>query len=596
MTALLPRGALPERAPAVVSAVAGKINLMPVYLGLPILGATVLLDLWMTGFGLRHTTAASKRIRDLATAPGSRGPFRDLVLLYERLSAFVYYTGAADPGTAPPTQSGEAPRPAAPMAHSCEVLVIGSGPGGSVTAATLARAGYDVLLVEEGPDTRRISTPPYSSREMDEKYRNGGLTPCLGKARLTYAEARCLGGGSEVNSGMFHRLPESVFAEWRTSNALPDLTAAALEPYYADVIARLSIGPVHGGEGLASLKLGEGADKLGWASEEVPRWINSRRDADGRWHSTRVGMSVSFVADAIAAGCRVLTNIAVEKISMAGNGDGVASARSVNGYVPGENISIRFKWVFICAGAIGTPALLRRSGIKRNVGNSLQLHPMLRTVARFDEDVNENEFGVPVRQVVEFKPDLTLGCSMSSLPHLALWMAGRPADFEIRQEMNRMAVFYALIRSSARGRIRNLPFFAEPLVSWTLAPEDYRALGDGLSKLCKLLLVAGAKEIFLPMGDPAPITSMEGLGERLTRLAELQPEVTAIHLFGSCPLGGDQDRFPLDPYGKVCGFDNLFVNDASMLPGTTGVNPQATIMAVALRNIAAFLESTRPGG
>lgn len=595
MTALLPLGALPELAPVVISAVAGKINLMPVYLGLPILGATVLVDLWVSGFGLRRTDDAARRIRDLAMAPGSRGPFRDLILLYERLSAFVYYTVAAEPGAGTSTRSDGAPRATTSTAQSCEVLVIGSGPGGSVTAATLARAGYDVLLVEEGPDTRRISTPPYSSREMDEKYRNGGLTPCLGKARLTYAEARCLGGGSEVNSGMFHRLPESVFAEWRNSNALPDLTAGALEPHYADVIARLSIGPVQGAEGSASLKLKEGADRLGWASEEVTRWISSRRDADGRWRSSRVGMSVSFVADAIADGCRVLTNIAVEKISVTGNGFGVASARSMNGYVPGEDISIRFKWAFVCAGAIGTPALLRRSGITRNVGDSLQLHPMLRTVARFDEDVNENEFGVPVRQVVEFKPGLTLGCSMSSLPHLALWMAGRPADFDIRQEMNRMAVFYALIRSSARGRIRNLPFAAEPLVSWTLAPEDYRALGDGLSKLCKLLLVAGAKEIFLPMGDPAPITSMEGLGERLTRLAESRPEVTAIHLFGSCPLGGDSDRFPLDPYGKVCGTDNLFVNDASMLPGTTGVNPQATIMAVALRNIDAFLTSTRPG-
>jgi hypothetical protein len=174
-------------------------------------------------------------------------------------------------------------------------------------------------------------------------------------------------------------------------------------------------------------------------------------------------------------------------------------------------------------------------------------------------------------------------------------MAGRPADFDIRAELKRMAVFYALTRSSTVGRIRNIRPFTEPLVSWTLSQEDYRLLGDGLAKLCHLLFVAGAKKVFLPMRDPAPVSEMKEVEQALARFASLQPEVTAIHLFASCPLGDDADRFPLDPYGKVHGTDNLFVNDASMLPGTTGVNPQGTIMALALRNVASFLASARAG-
>mgnify|MGYP006392068867 CR=1 FL=1 len=34
--------------------------------------------------------------------------------------------------------------------HDCDVLIIGSGAGGATTAATLAEAGHDVLIVEEG--------------------------------------------------------------------------------------------------------------------------------------------------------------------------------------------------------------------------------------------------------------------------------------------------------------------------------------------------------------------------------------------------------------------------------------------------------------
>ena len=33
-----------------------------------------------------------------------------------------------------------------------EVLVVGSGAGGATTAAVLAAAGVDVLIVEEGPE------------------------------------------------------------------------------------------------------------------------------------------------------------------------------------------------------------------------------------------------------------------------------------------------------------------------------------------------------------------------------------------------------------------------------------------------------------
>jgi choline dehydrogenase-like flavoprotein len=70
-----------------------------------------------------------------------------------------------------------------------------------------------------------------------------------------------------------------------------------------------------------------------------------------------------------------------------------------------------------------------------------------------------------------------------------------------------------------------------------------------------------------------------------------KPEISAIHMFGSCPLGNDAARFPLDPHGQVAGTGNLFVNDTSMLPTSIGVNPQATVMAMAMRNIEHFMQN-----
>ncbi len=65
-----------------------------------------------------------------------------------------------------------------PVADSlrAEIAVIGSGPGGAVTAALLADAGRDVLLIEEGPNLSLNSAAHFSREEIVQKYRNGGIT------------------------------------------------------------------------------------------------------------------------------------------------------------------------------------------------------------------------------------------------------------------------------------------------------------------------------------------------------------------------------------------------------------------------------------
>ena len=50
-----------------------------------------------------------------------------------------------------------------------EVAIIGSGPGGSVVAATLANAGKSVLLIEEGANLPQDSCQPFSFQEMKQK-------------------------------------------------------------------------------------------------------------------------------------------------------------------------------------------------------------------------------------------------------------------------------------------------------------------------------------------------------------------------------------------------------------------------------------------
>src|SRR4029453_8363481 len=86
-----------------------------------------------------------------------------------------------------------------------DVLVVGSGAGGAITAAALARAGRTVTVVEEGPWVPADAMEPFSLEEMVAKYRHHGLAAALGNPAIAYAEGRCVGGSTEINSGLYHR-------------------------------------------------------------------------------------------------------------------------------------------------------------------------------------------------------------------------------------------------------------------------------------------------------------------------------------------------------------------------------------------------------
>jgi choline dehydrogenase-like flavoprotein len=56
----------------------------------------------------------------------------------------------------------------------------------------------------------------------------------------------------------------------------------------------------------------------------------------------------------------------------------------------------------------------------------------------------------------------------------------------------------------------------------------------------------------------------------------------ASHPMGTCRMGGDPATSVVDPNGKVWGWANLRVADASTFPTSLGVNPQVTTMAIGL--------------
>ncbi|WP_416826506.1 FAD-dependent oxidoreductase [Ectobacillus polymachus] len=468
-----------------------------------------------------------------------------------------------------------------------EIVVIGSGPGGALTACYLAESGRDVLLIEEGALQPLESTKSFSTEEMVEKYRNGGLTPMFGSPKIVYVEGRVVGGGSEVNSGLYHRTPDYMLEEWKKNFDVDALSLKDMLPHFKACEQALSVSYQPYEPSKPSLKLKKGADKLGWEAIEVPRCFtySQRRDQYGRFISHKQSMSKTYIPKAIEHGCKLLPETWIKSIKQNG-----AKWVLYGKHQSQREIKIETEHVFICCGAVQTAALLRRSGIKQNIGNSLQVHPTLKVIAQFDEKVNDLELGVPVFQVKNFAPRLSFGCSVSSPSYLATGMIDHP-DYlnEIVHNWENMAVYYAMITGHGKGTIRTIPGFRDPVVRYHLTEEDLKDLSDGLYKVSSLLFEGGASAVHPSIVGMNRFSNLSQLKKIPEILPKSKTNLMTIHLFSSCPMGERKEICATDSFGKVHGFSNLYISDASLLCTAPGVNPQGSIMAISRRNVLKFL-------
>ncbi|MET0365250.1 MAG: GMC family oxidoreductase [Sphingobium sp.] len=459
---------------------------------------------------------------------------------------------------------------------SADVAVIGSGPGGAITAALCAEAGYSTLLVEEGPNLPLDSSAHFSGEEILQKYRGAGVTMALGAPTLSYVEGRCVGGGSEVNRGLYHRTPAYVLEQWSSRYGIEDLTPDSLRPHFEACEATATIAHLPGEPPDLSRRLGVGAEARGWSAISAPRLYDY---AAGRKQS----MSATFIPRFGRAGGRLIADTRARRIHRsAGKWEVEALHTLSNG--ERRTMTILSDALFISCGAVQTPALLRRSGHRHNIGNTLRFHPMLKVVALFDEPVNRPGDPDPVHQIKMFEPRYGMGCSISSPPLLAMALAAHPAmRSRIADQWENMGLYYVQ-NGGGHGRVRNLPGVADPLVFIRHQEDELAALYEGLQRLVEALFSAGAKAVQPCLPGFGLLTSEKDLAALPAKLPRASAAMSSVHVFASCPMGENRRLSATDSWGRIHDADGLRIADASLMGGPTIANPQGSVMAIAHRN------------
>jgi len=479
--------------------------------------------------------------------------------------------------------------------HRAQVLVVGSGAGGSTTASVLAEAGFDVLVLEEGSRHPASTYGGTATDGMRKVYRNRGMLPILGTVPIGYVEGCCLGGSTEVNCGFWHRVPPEVALRWKARYDLEGCEPEQLEEHFAWAETQTHVSTWSAPLPPSTQVFARGIEGMGWRYQQVPRTVRGCRGdntcASGCRCGAKQSMARTLIPTAESSGARFLTGCRAAMLLRKGRRITGVLAELTHDDGSSSLTRIEADHVFVCAGPTQTPALLRRSGIKYHVGDTLRIHPMLKVGARFPEAIDAHKSVLPLLQVKEFWPELSIGGAFFSAGHLAMLLSENwTRTSHVMSDLRRFGTWYVAVKGNGRGSVRP-SFFGEgsPVIRYELSDEDLRQLSRGLARLASLLLAAGASEVYPSVqGMPvinSRVDAVRWLDDLLPRSAV---SLTTVHAFSSCPVGERKDRCAADSYGRVFGFDGLNINDASMLPDSPGVNPQGTIMALARRNALRF--------
>jgi choline dehydrogenase-like flavoprotein len=307
-------------------------------------------------------------------------------------------------------------------------------------------------------------------------------------------------------------------------------------------------------------------------------------------------MLVTSVPRALAFGARLLADCRVDRITRSGPPvTGVTGHFVRPGGRRGPSLTVRARAVIVAGGAVQTPALLMRSGLRSasgQLGRNLSVHPNAVVTAFFDQDVTGWQGVHQAFQVREFLAEgLLLTATNLTPPMLAgiLPAYGRELG-ELMADYNRIVTAGPLVSDTGTGRIRSLPGLG-PQVFYQLTDYDAERVARGVELTAEALFAAGARRVLLPVDGAPVVRSADELRRLLARpVPKRSLQLFSIHLMGTARMSEDPRRGVTGSFGEFHGVPGLVVADASLFPGPIGINPMETVIALAMRNARRLVE------
>ncbi len=480
----------------------------------------------------------------------------------------------------------------------CDVCVIGSGASGAILAKKFCDSGKSVVLLERGGY--------FEGEDMNQ--RDEDMIPLLWKnsaanftsdLRIAIAQGSCLGGSTVINDAVCFATPGVVRKQWREMGVA--IFDEEWDRAIDEVSAEIHISKVRDDElSQNSLMFKKGCELMGY-SRHYPNSRNCMSCMQcglchlGCHYETKQDMRITYLHKALNSpdsNIRIYCNCSAEKITYAGDVvDGVEGSfldRSGNLLY---RMRVNARLVVVAAGSIASAHILLKSFIgEGKAGKGLALHPAPFVLGDFPFEIR-GIHGIPmaytlhdfgVTNGVEDGGFLIEGVYLPPLQFSMLLPVAGGQHEELMMRYSHYALAGVLVRDDSNGEI-SLNDQGQPRVDYSLKAKELESIARGIEIICKMWFKLGASRLVTSHMAKPVLKSPDEIPQLINAIKK-DPRgllLGSAHPQGGVCMGDNPEVCVVDTNGKVYGFKNLFVCDASVFPTAVGVNPQLTVMALA---------------
>jgi choline dehydrogenase-like flavoprotein len=263
----------------------------------------------------------------------------------------------------------------------------------------------------------------------------------------------------------------------------------------------------------------------------------------------------------------------------------------------GSTFDVIAPTVVVASGATETPKLLWRSrlGSHPRLGRNLALHPSVPMAGRFEEEVYAWHGVLQSAAVEEMHQSQGILIEATATPPGMGSMVFPGYGRDLLGWLDRahhVASAGAMIADEGVGRVIRSPR-GSTLLRYAITDRDLAKLVVAIEAMGRVLFAAGAVEVLTGLPSAPIVSSTDELSDVLRRSDPRRLHLAAFHPTGTAAAGSDEQLCPVDQRGRLRGVEGVWVADASILPSCPEVNPQVSVMALALAVAEQVVEARR---